>query len=90
MIDFIIIFVAQLIFQLLRTYSQRVVSKDHKVSTMITTFFVQIFWLITTGLGVLHFNSLNWIGITGYLIGGVLGSGISFYLPIFEKQKELK
>ena len=80
----ITIFVAQLLFQLARTYNQRVVSKDNVASSVITSFFIQALWLITTALGVKSFNDSDPAGITAYMLGGVLGVYLSFKIPIKE------
>ena len=86
----ITIFVAQLLFQLARTYNQRVVSRDNVTSSVIASFFIQALWLITTALGVKSFNESDPIGITSYMIGGILGVYLSFKVPIKEKETKKK
>ena len=74
MIDFCLMFMAQLLFQLARVYSTRVISKDHVVITLVMTFFVQILWLITTAMGVHAAFEMDIPQITAYMIGGLLGT----------------
>ena len=75
-------FILQLLFQLSRTYSTRCVSRDSRLGTILCTAVVQSLWLVTTALGVKHVNELNWLGISEYMIGGLIGVWISFYIPV--------
>jgi len=69
----ILIFVLQFLFQLTRTLGTRYVAKDNIAGSVITSFFIQGLWLTTTFLGVVFMAEMNWIGIAGYMIGGMLG-----------------
>ena len=83
----LIIFVAQLLFQLSRTYGQRVVSRDDVISSVLASTVIQALWLITTAMGVKSVNDMDVPGITAYMIGGVLGVYLSFKIPVKEEKK---
>ena len=74
-------FILQLLFQLARTYSQICVSKENKVMTVLCSLVIQGLWLTTTALGVKHVNDLDWFGITEYMLGGLIGVWLAFYIP---------
>jgi len=82
--DLVIIFVCQLLFQLSRTYGQRVVSRDNALQATLVSSIIMVLWLVTTGMGVKFFNDMNVWGILSYLTGGVLGVYLSFKIPIKE------
>jgi hypothetical protein len=82
----IIIFVAQLLFQLSRTYGQRVVSRDNVTSSVIVSTVVSSLWLITTYLGVKSLEDMNIPCIASYMVGGTLGTYLSFKIPIKESK----
>lgn len=83
----LIIFVAQLLFQLSRTYGQRVVSRDDVISSVLASTVIQALWLITTAMGVKSVNDMDVPGITAYMIGGVFGVYLSFKIPVKEEKK---
>ena len=74
MLSFIIMFTAQLAFQLSRTLGTRVISKDHMGWTLVMTVIIQALWLVTTAMGVHAVFEMNWPQITAYMIGGVVGA----------------
>ena len=77
MLAFIAMFVAQLAFQLARTFATRVVAKDHLIWTMVMTAIVQALWLLTTAMGVHAAFEMDIPQITAYMIGGLVGAYIA-------------
>jgi len=77
MLDFTLMFIAQLLFQLSRTYATRVVSKDDMMWTMIMTTIVQALWLLTTAMGVHAAFEMDIPQIIAYMIGGIIGAYIA-------------
>jgi len=69
----LLIFVLQFLFQLTRTLGTRYVARDNIKGSVIISFFIQGLWLTTTFLGVKFMAEMDWIGITGYMLGGLLG-----------------
>ena len=74
MLEFAIMFIAQLAFQLSRTLGTRVISKDHIGWTLIMTLIIQALWLVTTAMGVHAVFEMDWLQITAYMTGGVAGA----------------
>ena len=81
------IFILQMLFQLARTYGQRVVSRDNVTYSLIAAFVIQLLWLVTTALGVKYATDRDWLGITGYMLGGILGVYLSFKIPTGKHDK---
>ena len=80
--EFMLIFVLQFFFQLTRTLGTRYVAKDNIAGSVILSFFIQALWLTTTFLGVKFMAEMDWMGITGYMLGGLLGVYISMKIRI--------
>lgn len=70
-------FAIQLLFQLTRTLGTRVIAKEHIVLTMIVTAMIQVLWLSTTAMGVHAVLNADLSMLTGYMLGGLLGTYIA-------------
>lgn len=79
--------VLQFLFQLSRTFSTRLISKEHMLGTMIMTFIIQVLWLVTTAIGVKAVFDIDWWTISSYMIGGLFGAYIAMRVDIKEKIK---
>jgi len=78
MVDLVILFSLQLSFQFFRALTTRTVVAKHIWISMFNTAILQALWLVTTYLGVMSIMTMNWWMITGYMLGGVLGTYFSF------------
>ncbi len=82
MIEIISAGVLQLLFQLSRTFSTRLISRDHMFGTMVMTFIIQALWLITTAIGVKAVFEINWYIISSYMFGGLVGAYIAMKVTL--------
>ena len=64
----------QFLFQMSRTFSTRLISRDHIIGTMLMTFVIQALWLVTTAIGVKAVFEVNWYIISSYMFGGLVGA----------------
>ena len=78
----LIIFVIQLLFSCTRTLSTRYVVRDKVIHTAIITLIIQSLWLVSTSMGVKAVFEMNYIVISSYLVGGLIGSIIAMKIKI--------
>lgn len=71
------IFMLQLGFQFFRVLSTRTIIAKHVTYTLLNTVAIQALWLITTYYGVIAMMNTDWWLISGYMVGGVLGTLLS-------------
>ena len=76
MIEFIVVFLAQVGFLFFRTINVVHTSKGDVVKAIISGSFVGILWIITTGMGVSAFMDIKngWHVIVGHILGGAVGT----------------
>ena len=75
----------QFLFQMSRTFSTRLISRDHMFGTMIMTFVIQALWLITTAIGVKAVFEVDWYVISSYMIGGLIGAYLAMKVQFKNK-----
>lgn len=76
------VFFAQLIFQFLRSLGTRYMSNEHVVMSLVLGFWIQVFWLITTAIGVVATVNYDWWTISAYMIGGLIGTYLNFKIKM--------
>lgn len=86
MLDSIFIIVMQIVFNFSRTLGTRHLARDNILPTLIWGTIIQISWLITTYMGVMAVANMDWLILSGYLIGGLLGSYLAMIYTIKEKK----
>ena len=80
--ELFIIFMSQLLFQLSRSLGARFEAHNHRWKATLFAGIIQSFWLISTYLGVRAMIDSDWVTICGYLVGGMLGVFLNFYVKV--------
>lgn len=78
----IIVFVLQIVFEFLRSVNVRYTSRDLVFMAVLTGFFVKMLWLFTTFMGVKSMIDGDYFVAMMYVLGGTIGSYLSFKIKI--------
>ena len=76
----LVIFTLQLLFQFSRSLGTRYLAKDNMHAVASWGFVIQVLWLVTTWLGVKAMDAMDPYLISAYLIGGVLGIYLNYWV----------
>ncbi len=81
-VECIVVFISQLLFSLSRNISNRAVIKERVSLSVILTGVIQSLWLVGTFIGVQGMMNSNYIVISSYLLGGMLGTYLNFKIKV--------
>ncbi len=72
--ELILIFISQYAFQYFRLVGIKHGVNGNMFETIKTTFIMQTLWLATMYFGVMSLVNKDWIAVTIYMIGGIVGA----------------
>lgn len=84
MLDILLILGSQLSFGFLRTLNVRYAANEKMTATLITSFGIKVTWLIGTYYGVKSMLDIDILNLSVYLIAGVVGDRLSFFIKVVE------
>ena len=88
MIDCISVFILQFMFQLSRVWGQRASAADSIISTVFANLVLQCTGLFGIYVGLRACVEQNYWAIACYMVSGVLGTIVSFKIPIISKNND--
>jgi len=78
----VIVFVSQFAMIFFRLVNVRAVAAEKVLLSVFLTGLIQLSWLIASALGIKGLLEGNFLVVTAYIFGGMLGSYISFKVKI--------
>jgi hypothetical protein len=81
----VVVFIAQLLLVFLKHLNVRVIVAQHKYYSAFLTLLIQLSWLVSSTIGIKALLDYNWVIVTAYLLGGVIGNQINFKVNVVSK-----
>ena len=82
MIITLTIFISQLLLVFFKHITVRAIAQNKVIKSMIYTMFIQLSWLVSSALGINALLNYDWINVIAYVVGGMVGTVISFRVKV--------
>ena len=76
------IFTAQLALIFFKHLAVRAIAAHKVLQTAVYTVMIQVSWLVSSAYGINALLDHEWISVTAYILGGVIGSTLQFKIKI--------
>ena len=77
-----VIFIGQLSLVFFKHITVRALSEGHVLKSVMYTGAIQTSWLVSSSLAIFAMMTSDWLSISAYIVGGMLGSYLNFKVKI--------
>lgn len=85
MTEALLLLLCQIAFLFARTISVRYTANNHMIPTVVWSTIISGLWIVTAALGVKAVNEMDWLLLSMYFIGSIIGTYTAMKFQITNK-----